>query len=149
MIALRRVAKATSGGKRLRFSVVLIAGDKKGKVGIAMGKGLDPQDAIQKAMKRASAKLFDLKLDQEKKTITHRVEAQYKASGVLIKPAPIGTGVVAGGSIRKVLEIAGVENVVAKRLGASNSLTNAYCTILALSKLKEVKRGSKPQKVSA
>lgn len=149
LIALRRVAKATAGAKRLRFSVVLIAGDKKGKVGIAMGKGSDPQEAMQKAMKKASAKLFTLQLDQEKKTITHRVEARYKASSVLIKPAPVGTGVVAGGAIRKVLEIAGVENVVAKRLGASNSLTNAYCTILALSKLKTVKRGSKPQKVSA
>lgn len=149
LIALRRVAKATSGGKRLRFSVVLIAGDKKGKVGIAMGKGMDPQEAMQKATKRASSKLFTLNLDTEKNSITHRVEARYKASVVLIKPAPIGTGVVAGGAIRKVLEIAGVENVVAKRLGAANSLTNAYCTILALSKLKIVKRGSKPQKVSA
>ncbi len=149
LISLRRVAKAAEGAKRLRFSVVLIAGDKKGKVGIAMGKGFDPQEAMQKAMKKASAKLFTLKLDQEKKSINHRVEARYKASSVLIKPAPVGTGVVAGGAIRKVLEIAGVENVVAKRLGASNSLTNAYCTILALSKLKDVKRGSKPQKVSA
>lgn len=149
LIALRRVAKATAGAKRLRFSVVLIAGDKKGRVGIAMGKGADPQEAMQKAMKKASSKLFTLQLDTEKKTITHRVEARYKASSVLIKPAPVGTGVVAGGAIRKVLEIAGVENVVAKRMGAANSLTNAYCAILALSKLKEVKRGSKPQKVSA
>ena len=149
LIALRRVAKATSGGKRLRFSVVLIAGDKKGNVGIAMGKGSDPQEAMQKATKRASSKLFSLNLDKDKNSITHRVEARYKASVVLIKPAPIGTGVVAGGAIRKVLEIAGVENVVAKRLGAANSLTNAYCTILALSKLKVIKRGTKPQKVSA
>lgn len=149
LIALRRVAKATSGAKRLRFSVVLIAGDKKGKIGIAMGKGSDPQEAMQKAMKKASSKLFTLNLDNEKKTITHRVEAQYKASNVLIKPAPVGTGVVAGGAIRKVLEIAGIENVVAKRLGAANSLTNAYCTILALSKLKVIKRGNQPQKVSA
>lgn len=149
LISLRRVAKATSGAKRLRFSVVLVAGDKKGKIGIAMGKGADPQEAMQKAMKKAGAKLFTFNLDAEKKSITHRVEARYKASSVLIKPAPLGTGVVAGGAIRKVLEIAGIENVVAKRLGAANSLTNAYCTILALSKLKEIKRGSKPQKVSA
>ena len=99
-------------------------------------------------MKRASAKLFTLSLNVEGKTISHRVEARYKASSVLIKPAPIGTGVVAGGAIRKVLEIAGIENVVAKRLGAPNSLTNAYCTILALAKLKEIKHGSKPEKVS-
>jgi len=149
LIALRRVAKATSGAKRLRFSVVLIAGDKKGKLGIAMGKGADPQEPMQKAMKKASSKLFSFHMDMEKKSITHRVEARYKASSVLIKPAPLGTGVVAGGAIRKVLEIAGIENVVAKRLGAANSITNAYCTILALSKLKEIKRGSKPQKVSA
>lgn len=150
LIALRRVAKAAEGAKRLRFSVVLIAGDKKGHVGIAMGKGTDPQEAMQKATKKASSKLFTIEMNPETRSITHRVEARYKASSVLIKPAPIGTGVVAGGAIRKVLEVAGVENVVAKRLGAANSLTNAYCTILALTKLKAVtKRGSKPQKVSA
>jgi len=148
LISLRRVAKAAEGAKRLRFSVVLIAGDKKGHIGIAMGKGTDPQEAMQKAMKKASSKLFTIEMNPETKAITHRVEARYKASSVLIKPAPVGTGVVAGGAIRKVLEIAGIENVVAKRLGAANSLTNAYCTILALSKLKAVKRGSKPQKIS-
>jgi len=149
LIALRRVAKAAEGAKRLRFSVVLIAGDKKGHVGIAMGKGADPQEAMQKAMKKASSKLFTIEMNPETHSITHRVEARYKASSVLIKPAPVGTGVVAGGAIRKVLEVAGVENVVAKRLGAANSLTNAYCTILALTKLKVLKRGSKPQKISA
>ncbi|WKZ23824.1 MAG: 30S ribosomal protein S5 [Candidatus Dojkabacteria bacterium] len=149
LVALRRVAKATAGAKRLRFSAVLVVGDKKGKVGIAMGKGADPQEAIQKAMKKANSKLFSVEMNQERKTVTHRVEAQYKSSNVLIKPAPIGTGVVAGGSIRKVLELAGIENVVAKRMGAANSLTNAYCTILALTKLKQVKRGSKSPKVSA
>lgn len=145
LISLRRVTKVTSGAKRLRFSVVLIAGDKKGKVGIAMGKGADPQEAMQKAMKRASVKLFQVPLAKEGKTIPHRVEAQYKASSVMIKPAPVGTGVVAGGAIRKVLEMAGVENVVAKRLGGSNTLTNAYCAMIALTKLKEKKHGSKSQ----
>jgi small subunit ribosomal protein S5 len=148
LVSLRRVTKATAGAKRMRFSAVLIAGDKNGKVGIAMGKGADPQEAISKAMKKAGAKLLTVPLNQEAKAVPHRVEASYKSSSVLIKPAPIGTGVVAGGAIRKVLEIAGVDNVVAKRLGSSNSLTNAYCTILALSKLKAIKRGSKPQKVS-
>ena len=148
LIALRRVAKAAEGAKRLRFSVVLIAGDKKGKVGIAMGKGADPQEAIQKATKKAGTKLFSVEMNPETRSITHRVEARYKASSVIIKPAPVGTGVVAGGAIRKVLEIAGVENVVAKRVGAANSLTNAYCTILALTKLKAVKRGSKSPKTS-
>lgn len=149
LIVLRRVSKATSGGKRMRFSAVVIAGDKKGKVGIAMGKGLDPQDAIQKANKKAENSLKTIPLNVESKTVPHRVEAAYKASSVMIKPAPIGTGVVAGGAIRKVLEIAGVENVVAKRLGSANSLTNAYCTILALTKLKLMKRGNHTEKVSA
>jgi len=144
LISLRRVTKVTAGAKRMRFSVILIAGDKKGKIGIAMGKGADPQEAIQRAMKKAGAKLLSVPLNMETKSLPHRVEAQYKASSVLIKPAPIGTGVVAGGAIRKVLEIAGVENVVAKRLGGSNTLTNAYCTMLALSKLKIMKRGTKP-----
>jgi small subunit ribosomal protein S5 len=95
-------------------------------------------------MKKASVKLMNIPLNTETKSLPHKVEARYKASSVLIKPAPIGTGVVAGGAIRKVLEIAGVENVVAKRLGASSSLNNAYCTVLALSKLKVMKRGIKP-----
>lgn len=149
LIELRRVTKATTGGKRLGFRVIMIAGDKKGNVGIAMGKGADTQEAIQKAMKRASAKLMNIPLNGEGKTVPHRVEASYKSSSVLIKPAPIGTGVVAGGAIRKVLEMAGIENVVAKRLGSSNSLTNAYCTIVALSKLKEIKRGSRTKKDSS
>ncbi len=149
LIVVRRVTKVTAGAKRMRFSVIVVAGDKKGKISIAMGKGADHTEGIQKAMKKATARLIDIPLVQEGKTIPHRVEASYKSSKVMIKPAPIGTGVVAGGAIRKVLEIAGVENVVAKRLGSANSLTNAYCTILALSKLKEIKRGSKPQKDSS
>jgi small subunit ribosomal protein S5 len=149
LIELRRVTKATTGGKRMSFRVIMIAGDKKGNIGIAMGKGADTQEAIQKAMKRASVKLMNIPLNNEGKTIPHRVEADYKSSSVLIKPAPIGTGVVAGGAIRKVLEMAGIENVVAKRLGSANSLTNAYCTIVALSKLKEIKRGNRPQKDSS
>lgn len=148
LVVLRRVAKATTGAKRLRFSAVVICGDKKGKVGIAMGKGLDPQEAMQKATKRAENGLITIPLSVEGKTVPHRVDAQYKAASVMIKPAPIGTGVVAGGAIRKVLEIAGIENVVAKRMGTPNSLTNAYATILALSKLKQVKHGARTEKVS-
>lgn len=149
LISLRRVTKVTAGAKRLRFSAVVIAGDKQGKVGIAMGKGVDPQEAIQKATKKAGDSLFTIPMNKEGKTVPHRVEAAYKASSVLIKPAPVGTGVVAGGAIRKVLEVTGVENVVAKRLGAANSLTNAYCTVMALSKLKQVKHGTHPKEVSA
>ncbi len=148
LIALRRVAKATAGAKRLRFSAVVIIGDKKGKVGIAMGKGLDPQEAMQKAIRKAEGSMITIPLSAEGKSVPHRVDAEYKAAGVLIKPAPIGTGVVAGGSIRKVLEMAGIENVVAKRMGTPNSLTNAYCTIVALSKLKQVKNGNRSEKVS-
>lgn len=139
IIALRRVAKATSGAKRLRFSAVVAAGDKMGKIGIAIAKGADPQEALQKAIKKASASMFRINLDMKKMTIPHRIESNYKASRVILKPAPLGTGVVAGGSMRKVMELTGVQNVVAKRQGTANGITNAYCTVLALTKLKKVK----------
>jgi len=149
VISLRRVAKVTAGAKRLRFSVVVVAGDKKGKIGIALGRGADPREAIQRATVKAGAKLHSIVISPETKSVPHRIETSYKSATVLIKPAPTGTGVVAGGAIRKVLQIAGIENVVAKRLGSANSLTNAYCTVLALTKLKKTKYAGKPAKDSS
>lgn len=148
VIELKRVAKVTAGAKRLRFSTVVAVGNKAGRIGIAMGKGSDPQEALQKAIKKANEAVFSLNIDLAKKTIPHRVEAKYKSSQVLIKPAPVGTGVVAGGSVRKILELAGVENVVSKSLGTNNAITNAYCAITALAKLKKRTHVSRTQKVT-
>ncbi|WKZ30274.1 MAG: 30S ribosomal protein S5 [Candidatus Dojkabacteria bacterium] len=138
VIELKRVAKVTAGAKRLRFSAVVAVGNKNGRIGIAMGRGMDPQEALQKAIKKATDSAFTINIENKKKTIPHRVEAAYKASEVIIKPAPVGTGVVAGGSVRKILELSGVENVVSKSLGTNNAITNAYCALIALSKLKKM-----------
>lgn len=148
IIAMNRVAKVTSGGKRLRFSSVVAVGDKQGKIGVGIGKGLDPQEAIQKATKRANESVFEINVSKAKKSIPHRVEAKYKSSSVLIKPAPIGTGVVAGGSARKILELAGIENVVSKTIGPKNPITSAYAAIVALSKLKKIKHVVRAEKTT-
>jgi small subunit ribosomal protein S5 len=148
IIELKRVAKVTAGAKRLRFSTVVAVGNRNGKIGIAMGRGMDPQESLQKATKKANESLFTVKMNMEKKTIPHRVEAKYKSSKVLIKPAPVGTGIVAGGSVRKILELAGIENVVSKSLGTNNAITNAYCALLALSKLKAIPHVGRTEKTS-
>ncbi len=148
VIELRRVTKVTAGAKRLRFSAVVAVGDKKGSIGIAMGKGADPQEALQKAIKKAQSAVMLINWDIAKKSIPHRVEGKYKASSVIIKPAPIGTGVVAGGSVRKIVELAGIENIVSKSIGSSNSITNAYCAITALTKLKKISHASRTEKVT-
>jgi len=148
IIDLKRVAKVTAGAKRLRFSAVVAVGDKKGSIGIAMGKGADPQEALQKAIKKAQSAIMSLNLDMTKRSIPHRVEGKYKSASVIIKPAPVGTGVVAGGSVRKIVELAGIENVVSKSIGTNNAITNAYCAITALTKLKKVKNASSTPKTS-
>lgn len=134
VILVRRVAKVTGGKKRLRFSVVVAVGDREGQVGVALAKGADAQSAIAKGIEKAKKNFIHVPVTKDVKTIPHLVHAKFKAAEVLIKPGVKGSGVVAGGATRKVLELAGVENVVAKCLGSSNAIANALCTIRALSK---------------
>ena len=136
LISLRRVAKVTAGAKRLRFSAVVAVGDSKGGIGLALSHGADAQEAIRKAREKAGRSLIKIKMNLEAKTIARREEAKYKAVTIIIKPAPLGVGIVAGGSIRKMLELMGIENVVAKSLGSKNRITNAYCAMMLFNKLK-------------
>lgn len=138
IISLKRVAKVTAGAKRLRFTAVVVVGDKAGKVGLALAHGADAPEALRKATYKATKKMITVDIDPKRKTIPHRIEGKYKAARVLIKPARIGTGVVAGGAVRKVLEMAGYENVVAKRLGTANPVVNAYCTFWLLNNLRKI-----------
>ncbi len=133
MISLRRVAKVNSGSKRLRFSAFVVAGDKKGKVAVGLGRGADTRSALDKATKYASNHL--VKIDIVGDTIPHEVQAKYGASKVLLKPAGPGTGVIASSAVRAVMEMAGIRNVLTKQLGSSNSIANAYCAIKALKML--------------
>ncbi len=147
LISLKRVAKVTAGAKRLRFTAVVVVGDKNGKIGIALAHGADAPEAIRKAIDKAKNKMVKVPIDKKRRTVPHRIEGKFKAAEVIIKPARVGTGVVAGGAVRKVLEVAGYENVVAKRLGSSNPIANAYCTFVLLNKLREEALNvSKPSK---
>ncbi len=135
IIAIRRVARVVAGGRRFSFSVAIIIGNKKGKVGVGLGKAGDTTLAIDKATRNAKKNLITVTLNKHN-SIAHEVEAKYTASRVWISPAP-GRGLVAGSSVRPVLELAGITNVVAKmRSGSKNGLNNARATIKALEQLK-------------
>ena len=131
MIGIRRVARVMAGGRRFNFSVAIVLGDKKGRVGVGVGKAADTQLAIEKASRAAKRAMITLNLTKNR-SIRHNVEAKYCASVVEIRPSP-GRGLVAGSSVRTVLELAGVSDVTAKLLSRSkNSINNARAAIEAL-----------------
>jgi len=138
VIDLRRVTRVMSGGKRFRFRATILLGNGKGKIGVGVAKGLDVESSIAKAKAKAKRKLIEIKIKDG--SILHEVEAKFSAAHVLIKPAPVGHGLMAGGSPRLVLKLAGVQNVTAKCIGSTtNKLTNALATIEALKKLSNSK----------
>lgn len=135
IITMKRVTKVHSGGKRMRMSVFMVVGDKKGKLAISSGKGLDTKVAQEKALDQAKRKMITVNL--KGRTIPHEITVKFGAAKIWMKPAAPGTGVIAGGPVRKVLEIAGVHDVLTKRLGCSNSVSNAYATLKALSMMQK------------
>ena len=137
VVQVRRVSKKTKGGSRIGFSVLVVVGDKKGRVGVGLGKAPDVRSAIHKGVSYAKKHL--IKIPLKRGTIPHEVKVKYGAAKVLLKPAPLGTGIIAGGAVRSVVEAAGVENIVSKILGTRNKLSNVYATIEALKKLKKFK----------
>jgi small subunit ribosomal protein S5 len=134
MVALNRVAKVTKGGRTFSFAAVVVVGDGKGTVGHGLGKARDVSEAISKAVDDAKKNLIKVPIHDG--TIPHEQHGKYGAGKVLIKPAADGTGVIAGGAMRAVLEIAGVHNVLAKSQGSSNPHNVVKATIDALSKLR-------------
>ncbi|GAB4245373.1 MAG: 30S ribosomal protein S5 [Saprospiraceae bacterium] len=134
LVNLNRVAKVTKGGRTFSFAAVVVVGDGNGKVGQGLGKARDVQEAIAKAV--ADAKKNLIKVPILKGTIPHEQKGKYGAGRVLIRPAADGTGVIAGGAMRAVLEIAGVHNVLAKSMGSSNPHNVVKATLDALSKLR-------------
>ena len=135
IISIRRVTRVIAGGRRFSFSVAMVIGDKKGKVGVGIGKAGDTQLAIEKAIRDAKKVMITVKTN-EASQIVHDVHKKYASSEVMIMPAP-GRGLVAGSSVRTVLELAGVKDVTAKLLSRSkNKLNNARATIEALKLLK-------------
>lgn len=133
ILDLARVTRVTAGGKRMRFRAVIVIGDKKGRVGYGVAKGADVTLAVNKAVRQAKKNLFTIPLENE--TIPHQVEAKFGAAKLLLKPAPKGSGIIAGGAMRLVLEMGGVPNVVGKMLGSKNKINNVKAAFAALRKL--------------
>jgi len=135
LLGLDRVTRVSAGGRRLRFRATVIVGNKAGKVGIGMSKGPDVAQAIEKATKLARKNLIEVIIS--KGTIPHQVEAKFGAAKVLLKPQYKGKGLVAGGTVRVICDLAGIQDISSKIIGrTSNKLNNAQATISALKKLK-------------
>ncbi len=135
IIQINRVSKKTQGGNKIGFTALVVVGDKKGKVGVGLGKANDVLSAIQKGT-RLAKKNF-IKVPITKTTIPHKIIVKYRAAKVMLKPAPEGTGIIAGGSVRALVEAAGIQNIVSKILGSNNKITNVYATYKALKSLKK------------
>lgn len=136
VVQVKRVTKVCKGGKKMTFRAVIIIGDNKRKVGVGIGRAEDVNLAIDKAILNAKKNLITVPLTIFS-SVPHVVEASFGASKIMLRPASLGTGVIAGGSIRTVLELAGINNILAKQFGCNNILNNAKVTILALLKLNE------------
>lgn len=134
VIQVRRVTKVVKGGKRLGFRVCVVVGNGQGQVNVGVGKAAEVPEAVKKGIAQAKKELIDVPLAGT--TIPHQIWGHFGASRVLLKPAPAGTGVIAGGAVRIILELAGVRDAVAKAYGAANVINTSWATLDALTKLK-------------
>lgn len=134
VVQVNRVSKKTKGGNKISFSVLAVVGDRRGRVGVGLGGAPDVSSAVRKAVTYAKKHLITVPMKGT--TIPHVVVLKRGAAQVLIKPAPPGTGVIAGGAVRAVVEAAGIRDIVSKILGSKNQASNVYATIEALKQFK-------------
>ncbi len=134
VIAIDRVTRVVKGGRRFRFRSTVVIGDGNGRVGVGVGKGGEVQSSIAKAVAKAKRDMITIPLKD--RTIPHEVEVRFSGARVLLKPASQGTGVIAGGAVRNVVEVAGIHDLLSKSLGSSNKVNTAYATIKALQQLR-------------
>lgn len=134
LLAIDRVTRVTAGGRQIRFRASIVIGDGKGRVGLGTGKAGEVQVAIEKAIRDAKKNLITFPIVNG--TIPHDVSVNYKSSSLFIHPAHAGTGIIAGGSVRKIFAVSGIKDVIAKQHGAPNKITNARVTMTALKALK-------------
>lgn len=138
VIDIRRISKKTKGGNTIRFSALVVVGNKNGKVGVGLSKAPDVSNAIRKSVEAASRRMIAVPLKGT--TIPYSVEEKFSAAKVILKPAPPGSGIIAGGPVRVVMEAAGIRDAVGKVLGTSNKISNVYATLKALKKIAQVAR---------
>lgn len=147
VLQIARVTRVVKGGRRMRFRATVVIGNRNGKVGIGIGKSEEVVGAIQKAIHDAKKNLIIVKMDGA--TIPHKTEVKYKSAKILIMPAAPGTGIIAGGTVRKVVEFSGIKDVLSKCFGTKNKIANARATIIALQQLQDtpfsVKRRQAPK----
>lgn len=136
VLLIKRVSKKIPGGNYVTFSALVAVGDRKGKVGVGLGRALEVPPAIKKAI--AYARKHMITVPTKGKTITHEIRLKYKASYLLLKPAPDGTGLKVGSVVRVILDLAGIENASGKIIKSRNQTVNTYAVMKALSKLKKI-----------
>ena len=136
VIQINRISKKTKGGNQIRFSALVVVGDRRGKVGVGLGKAPNVVSGIRKAISQAKKNLIVVPFKGT--TIPYQISVKYGAAKLLLKPAPAGSGIVAGGPLRAVFESAGVKDVIAKILGSNSKTANLYAAMEALTKLSEL-----------
>ena len=134
VVAIQRVTKVVKGGKKLSFRAVIVIGDEKGKVGVGVGKAADVITAVRKGVTDGKRNIVSIPLTTSN-SIPHKTNGRFGAAKVLLRPSAPGCGVIAGGSVRTVLELAGIQNILSKQLGSNNLLNNARATVQGLSTL--------------
>lgn len=133
IVQINRVSKKTKGGNKMRFAALVVVGNRRGRVGVGLGKSNDVSSAIIKAVSQAKKKMIDVTIIND--TIPHAITVKEGAAQILLKPAPAGTGIIAGGAIRSVVEVAGIRNISSKILGTGNKASNVHAVFAALRKL--------------
>lgn len=136
VIQVSRVSKKTKGGNKMGFSVLMVVGDKKGRVGVGLGKAKDVQAAVKKGVKKAKKRMISVPMQGT--TIPFRIESKLGAGVIMLKPAPKGSGVIAGGPVRAVVEAAGIRDISSKIMGSSNQASSVYATFEALKQIARI-----------
>lgn len=147
VVQVKRVTKVVKGGKKLSFRAVIIVGDEKGQVGIGVGKATDVIGAVKKGVTNAKKQIVTVPLTKNY-SIPHQVNGLAGAAQVVMRPSALGSGVIAGGAVRTVLELAGIQNILTKQLGSNNVLNNARATINALASLRTLKQAAQERNIS-